>query len=114
MEQSCFYISDDTDHCDDDILPPKLLKLQLLDAKEGMHAYSQCYMHILLGCVDDSSDASDVLQSRLNSMSREPRTPKDAFDMIYESGLKQSPWQAQIEKAVKSEKEDEFLAKVKK
>ena len=73
-------------------------------------------LRILLGCVDDSrsSDASDVIQSRLNNMSRETRTPTDTFNMIYESGLKQSPWQAQIEKAVKNEKEGEFLAKVKK
>ena len=118
LEQSTslFYVNDETDHCDDDILPPKLLTLQLLDAKEGMHAYSQCYICISLGCVDDSrsSDASDVIQSRLNNMSRKTRTPTDTFNMIYESGLKQSPWQAQIEKAVKNEKEDEFLAKVKK
>ena len=47
LEQSTslFYVNDETDHCDDDIiLPPKLLTLQLLDAKEGMHAYSQCYI----------------------------------------------------------------------
>ena len=37
LEQSQFYVTDETDYCGDVILPQKLLKLQLLHANEGMH-----------------------------------------------------------------------------
>ena len=38
LEQSQFYVTDETDYCGDVILPQKLLKLQLLHANEGIYA----------------------------------------------------------------------------
>ena len=121
-EQRQFYINDvhdETDDFDGVNLPPKLLKLQLLCTNEGMHqhnmvgACSQCYIHIYCWDlhVDDSSDASDIIQGRLNVINHKPRSFSDAFNMICESGLNQSTWQAQIEKAVESETGD-FWTKV--
>ena len=73
----------------------------------------ECIVILLLACVGDSSDVSDVILSRINSINHGSRRPSDAFTIIYESGLKQSLWQAQVEEAVESET-DEFWAKVQK
>ena len=114
LEQSQFYVNDETDYCNDVNLPQKLLKLQLPHANEGIIMVSLCSQcFILFGCVGDSSDASDVIQSRLNSISHRSQRPSDAFTIIYESGLKQSLWQAQVEEAVESET-DQFWIKVQK